>query len=1385
MAGSSENSNLAVPAVLITVLAALGLGAPMLRSAPSPAPTNPATARSAPRQTKCYPHSALGQILDFFDRNEDEFDPDKPWSASGVGNVKLPQKRLSDANLKDKTVPSVANRGSPDEATPCEVPDLPTNDPSKSYKIEFLIATLPDPNSSPLRYKFDTYLDALNQAANTAGFNLFSFDLPWLDTAKEASDGFKLGQTIDLEGKAGLTAKSLELEIKPGDTKRSDTDPGVLLFNQRGGNSLLVVLIVGERPAAGINKATLRNALDQIAWLSGWRDGLPAYSNLNHVPPWLVNFAQPADKTHKTHPPIVYLMGPVYSTSTRSLNLTLDRWYDSLPRLSDKVPKLIAVSGTAGDTQVVSDWGFEPGQAGDKFANGLQLPPEKINYYSTSVHDQDLWKFLYCDLTEGFENTSPVSSRSDPCVANLKSLNDLLNLDRPTPYNILRTARAQPSIALLVPDNAPQVRLEIAHQLLFLPYPAHISEVRTAFGKIPSEPGALRPPLGRRDLTLADEPADHSPDAVPAFSTRAAMYDELSLSNLFSTIAREHIRYVGIAANDMEDLVFLVRQLRAWCPDVVVFTTVADLRFLHSDVNTDLDGMLVFSTYPLFGLNQLWTSYFFTRQDPSTWFNPFPRRLQFPSGEAEGIYNATLKLLSVSDTECASLKSDMLAYGALDYGAPFMYYGEVDYGEFVALNCNQVKNGTRRIRTPVLWLSVVGRDALWPVGFHFLKPLQGKPQYKFDINWIPYPFSFKIAEFVVMIICLIPSLIVLVGPDPIFDLPGSRRPQRYGRKLHKGISKLVPRLWRHILIGPSDGFNLGAQPAREGYVLVLLISLLLAYLIGLSFFLLPLISGWKLVGLDFASDIDKWESAVLGTSLVLQLITFVALCCAIVKTCSRALMRSVTLRSAVVKIFPRALPLFAKTSKRNLISPPTPVPGWKSIFTLILLGLSCWFIVQLYAKPEPIPLFDFVRASNLWNGVSLLHPLLFVGVAGLCFAFSDLRRLNLLEECAIQLPFLGFDRSTLSFLSVGERESEVVERLSFPPYQGALAVALGIVAGYFILLKPPWGKESIEGTAFVWFFDTLFVMMYVLLSLSLVQFTSIWLSLRKLLRVLYWHPSRTAYEELRRKTAPDRPEAQRITLFEPRPSLTAIEASVGFARELLQSAKCPGPTGLVRPGSLSARLARALPILGDCVCLAEENLTWALSCEVSGNPVHAILARRETQATIVPLAVIVTGIFEPLWRTIRHSPMPMPDKDEGELVKLANLFVATHVVDFLRQVFPQMLNLGVPSLVGALAMTLAVSGYPFPGHDTLLWFSWLVLLLVIATILAVFVDMNRDRVLSMLTGTTPGKLSWNSSFLFQLLIFGVIPILTLIGAQFPHALSGLLSWFSGFFAGNK
>ena len=58
----------------------------------------------------------------------------------------------------------------------------------------------------------------------------------------------------------------------------------------------------------------------------------------------------------------------------------------------------------------------------------------------------------------------------------------------------------------------------------------------------------------------------------------------------------------------------------------------------------------------------------------------------------------------------------------------------------------------------------------------------------------------------------------------------------------------------------------------------------------------------------------------------------------------------------------------------------------------------------------------------------------------------------------------------------------------------------------------------------------------------------------------------------------------------------------------------------------------------------------------------------------------------------------------------------------------------------------------------------------------VLIQIQRDPILSRLSGTTAGKVEWNREFIFQVLTYGVLPTVGLLATLFPTLGSGFLSW---------
>jgi hypothetical protein len=99
-------------------------------------------------------------------------------------------------------------------------------------------------------------------------------------------------------------------------------------------------------------------------------------------------------------------------------------------------------------------------------------------------------------------------------------------------------------------------------------------------------------------------------------------------------------------------------------------------------------------------------------------------------------------------------------------------------------------------------------------------------------------------------------------------------------------------------------------------------------------------------------------------------------------------------------------------------------------------------------------------------------------------------------------------------------------------------------------------------------------------------------------------------------------------------------------------------------------------------------------------------------------------------------------------------------------------------------MLFAISSYPFPMADRLLWFSWTAVVVTVGSMVWMFVSANRDRVISLISGTTPGQTNWNVSLLVNLATHALLPLVVLFGAAFPERLSRLLSWVGGVFGGH-
>ena len=132
--------------------------------------------------------------------------------------------------------------------------DLDTNPDYQGWKVDSLIAMVPDPVESGLGTQFDDYLDSIERAISDAGYEPDHFYNPWPWPNQLAK------QTTD-EGSFATGYEKADIKKIPS----YELEPGLILFRDSKNSRLLVVFLVGETPTTGVHKGAFESALKQAS----------------------------------------------------------------------------------------------------------------------------------------------------------------------------------------------------------------------------------------------------------------------------------------------------------------------------------------------------------------------------------------------------------------------------------------------------------------------------------------------------------------------------------------------------------------------------------------------------------------------------------------------------------------------------------------------------------------------------------------------------------------------------------------------------------------------------------------------------------------------------------------------------------------------------------------------------------------------------------------------------------------------------------------------------------------------------------------------------------------------------------------------------------------
>ncbi|HWO10492.1 MAG TPA: hypothetical protein VNN80_13465, partial [Polyangiaceae bacterium] len=115
---------------------------------------------------------------------------------------------------------------------------------------------------------------------------------------------------------------------------------------------------------------------------------------------------------------------------------------------------------------------------------------------------------------------------------------------------------------------------------------------------------------------------------------------------------------------------------------------------------------------------------------------------------------------------------------------------------------------------------------------------------------------------------------------------------------------------------------------------------------------------------------------------------------------------------------------------------------------------------------------------------------------------------------------------------------------------------------------------------------------------------------------------------------------------------------------------------------------------------------------------------------------------------------------ESLVATVTTLILGRHVRQFQYFVY---------TLTGcALLLVAAVSTYAFEPHRLLLTWIWAVVGATVALGLWVYLEIDRNGLLSRIAGTTPGKLTWDGALAVRIVTWVAFPLLSVAAVQYPE-----------------
>jgi hypothetical protein len=1310
--------------------------------------------------------------------------------------------------------------------TPALKDDKQYDELTNDYDVRYLIVTVPDPVDSRFGYAFDQLMAVTERALETNGYVFDRAWLPWELDKKKLKE--KEGTVVRV-GLFGVPLGATDDEAA-GQGAYREKFPGAILFRDNGPRrgktgervrgKLCVVYLVGENPTSGIDKRAFSASLDLIAKYKPacgdkpWRthliaqavaaQGLALPSAIAPGFPQVVAALKvasldPPDDNHILIAQAVAALGlaPPGATAPGFLQVVVALRVASLYACDDKHIRVVGPYFTGSQTSLkhaLDTWRSGPNRQDYFFevisgaANAVgkkELFPdgkdEHTSFYATVIPSEKILRATlhYLDQRDGSRSDDKLECGKCPeGVAILVEANTIFGQEM--------LAAFQPS-----GGRGDKKKEEVNKKFRSLPFPMHISGVEASYEKqrrLQDEQLGL-PQLDSLIPRLGTSPAPNA-DLIPAqdAATTTTVNGKV-LTNILAVITREQMRYVGIVASDPRDTIFLASSIREHCPGVQIFVIGSDLLFSLPEYSYYLRGTIVGSTYPLLADNQRWT-----KPDEAS-------RLLFSDQQAQGCYNAILAQFGNH--------KDMLEYRAPEFK-------DTDKGE---------------ADRPPIWITMIGQngdvvplqfftnyktkedvDYVWPPPTLMTAP--GKIK-KMDQ---PFPGAASLALAAVCAFALVVFFYAFRRDSPQFfwPLPESNE-QRGTTSLLSGMAlRVVCFLALSILLYPIAHLcviQLKSVGECAGWAWWLFVSAVLAFF------------NFGLVGPALLLSTPAGRRSLLPHRLWAVIVCDVVLC--------TALFLSGWSAQQVILLPPLYLLGLVGPALFGPLVPRTRAV-W-AVGTGISVGVVSLVLLRWHLS-EPLNSWEgfFVyRSLHFSSGVSLLLPLSLLCAEFFCWALFQMKGRQDSNCFLVPTPYPKPKLKKARFLIFQKvREAgrnltdEVRDLITFARKNLMWLVVLLLltVVGSWQLwfLFPP----TVEGRWWTDLFYFGFIIGGFLVVFNLLRLLILWSRLKDLCHEIAGIPMMGAFSRLPAKLT----SVFGGYLGPPRPRLSHLRVPIHQLRLLQQEterllSEDRQPKTILPPDS-AARLREdtvwldSTSALGDVTAnlqgfekyVASQFPELALSegggrdgsrtgktdedhsCVLRG----WLSSRSRMLLTLLPRFWPRRPVDEAFGSADSAASPKQPETAPGapetetdsrgespgggpaagsdrfaRWVELAEGFVATQVVIYISQFFVQLRTLVWSMVVCSTLLLLAVTSYPFQPQRFIVFTMLALIGAVVAGILYVLYMVNRDELVSHITGKAPNRFTPDIGFFFSVFTY-IVPVVSVVALQLTGAFRFML-----------